>query len=301
MFVLFMFPNCYEESLQLLVDDGIPDFPNFPPPDVQGTFQFIILTDTHVYNDDIPLSPKKLRTPHNIDTAMTIERINQLTVEAKFVIHIGDMVDYLPELDLNYYKDNSDDVIDEFFYYMNQLTIPYALTLGNHDVFIEFLAANLDKKDIAYQIWHENAYGMPCYYSFVYGGIKFIILNSYVNPLPGESAYGTALAEIRWFGNEQLQWLVDELEEGLDCFLFFHHPLLKDEIDIHPIIETYSDSILAIFNGHSHKGGFKEIYNIPNYIMSSVFEREDNIAIIKTDSANRTFTFLNKEELPWYE
>lgn len=137
----------------------------------------------------------------------------------------------------------------EFWKQSKPITVPYFLTVGNHDVY--------DKK--SEELFKEQA-GLPgnkLYYSFTAGNSLFIFLDSSV---PGQD---------RKITGEQYEWLEKVLSASNQQhrFVFVHHPLYPDKecghhyggcLDkyrkerdrIESLFEKYKVAI--VFAGHEH-------------------------------------------------
>lgn len=129
------------------------------------------------------------------------------------------------------------------------ITVPYFLTVGNHDV-----------NDAASERIYKEQVDLPgneLYYSFVAGNSLFIVLDTY---LTGEQKKITG---------EQYQWLEGVLRGSKQRhrFVFLHHPLYPDKekgrhfgncLDRYPgerdgLQELFArHKVTAVFAGHEH-------------------------------------------------
>ncbi len=118
----------------------------------------------------------------------------------KFVANTGDMVDSPSR------KNWAD-----FWEKSKPITVPYCLTVGNHDV-----------RDEKSQELYEQQVDLPgnkLYYSFVVGDSLFVFLDS---NLPGQE---------RRITGEQYEWLKQVLSTSgyMHKFVFVHHPLYPEK------------------------------------------------------------------------
>ncbi|MBN1549960.1 metallophosphoesterase, partial [bacterium] len=119
--------------------------------------------------------------------------------------------------------DNIGDVLSLYPRYLSVLAemgMPVWLVPGNHDM-------NLDAPTPAYSLETFKREFGPSYYSFNYGDVHYIVLNSVVYPSP-QSAARTYHGEI---DNTQMQWLANDLKYVDDdklIVLNMHIPLVSD-------------------------------------------------------------------------
>ncbi len=221
---------------------------NYP----DGDFHILIVSDTHVSNDD-----------------SKIERLNCLTDKINrgdypglaFVVNTGDVVSSIYK---SYNPENADHKQSRLFNALvafNRLEVPYYWVMGNHDYKIDSdrdSDAPYEKDEILFmeKIWKQMT-GFDAYYSFEYGGWKFVVSNS----MHGRYKH-------RSFDEDQLDWFASELEAEVPIVLFFHHPLQTDNFRIwsgagasilpeveqrfYSILEKNVNQIKGIFVGHGH-------------------------------------------------
>lgn len=152
-----------------------------------------------------------------------VEKVNQIT-NIDFVIHVGDFTDFgLPRQ----YQWGSR--------IMNQLNVPYLVTVGNHDLV-----------GVGHQAFLEM-FG-PVDFSFIVGHTKFILLNNNSR----EFAYSGQVPDLDWLENEL------SYNENFDsALLIFHVPLNDNDFDANMRddfigILNSSPSIIAAVHGHIH-------------------------------------------------
>ena len=152
---------------------------------IQGKFTFVVLGDNRSGDD-------------------TYRKIVSLAMERKpdFIINTGDMIA----------KPGNKNDWANFWALSKPITVPYFLTVGNHD-------ANprmpFSEKTFKAQV---DLPGNELYYSFVAGNSLFIVLDSYMDD-----------QEKRITG-EQFKWLETVLANSTQKhkFVFLHHPLYTD-------------------------------------------------------------------------
>ena len=191
---------------------------------IQGKFSFVVLGDNRS-GDDIY---RKL-------VAMIMER------KPDFVVNTGDMIT-TPGNKRDWAK---------FWELSKPITVPYFLTVGNHDAYFKMPHSEKTYKE------QVDLPGNELYYSFTAGNSLFIVLDSFIDD-----------QEKRIMG-EQLQWLATVLANSTrkHKFVFLHHPLYTDlgkghhahdSLDKYPESRDMLDALFAefkvdaVFSGHEH-------------------------------------------------
>ncbi len=188
---------------------------------IQGSFTFAVIGDTRSGGDDYV----KL-----VQTAMQYK--------PDFVVNTGDMV-----------ASPSRARWHEFWDQSRAITVPYFLTVGNHDV--------SDEK--SQKLYKEEAQlpGNKLYYSFTVGDSLFIFLDSNI---PGQD---------RKIVDEQYNWVESMLAASGQNkkFVFVHHPLYPEKglghhyggsLDKYPKERDRLESLFVkyrvniVFAGHEH-------------------------------------------------
>jgi Icc protein len=199
-----------------------------------GKFSFIVIGDNRS-GDDI------------------YKKIISLAMERKpdFIVNVGDMIT----------KPGNREQWANFWTLSKSITIPYFLTVGNHDV--------NPKARSSESIYREQVDlpGNELYYSFVAGNSLFVVL---------DTSLGTYDRRIQ---GEQLTWLEDLLLNSHQAhkFVFLHHPLYTepgkwyhsgDCLDIHPRERDNLEALFvkakidAVFAGHEHVYQRKQVDGI---------------------------------------
>lgn len=191
------------------------------------------------------------------------KRVNELVAHIKavkpdFVISLGDLCKPVEE--------NNEIVLKKF----EKTGIQMYHTIGNHetdachlDVALDFLALKSP------------------YYSFSYGNIKFIVLNScYFSKDGQESAYyrRTYREDNSFYPiipKAEKEWLSRELSDGKKYVIFSHHSLVNNHRDrgIYNREEIRTlfrgKDVLLCMNGHDHGDEFAVVDDIPYYTVNS--------------------------------
>ena len=188
---------------------------------IHGRFSFVVLGDIRSGGD-------------------TYSRLVKRAMEFKpdFVVNTGDMI-FLP----------SPKLWAEFWQRSRPITVPYFLTVGNHDV-DAFMGEDLYKKEV-------DLPGNELYYSFGVGDSLFVCLDSNI---PGQEKKIT---------DEQYKWLKGILSTPgyKHKFVFVHHPLYpekgkgnyyEESMDKYPAERDRLEALLVeskvnmVFVGHEH-------------------------------------------------
>ena len=205
---------------------------------INGKFSFVVLGDNRSGGD-------------------VYRKIVSMAMERKpdFIINTGDMIAS---------PGNSDDWA-KFWELSKVVTVPYFLTVGNHDAH--------PKVPRSEKIFKEQVDlpGNELYYSFVAGNSLFIVLDSYIDD-----------QEKRITG-EQYAWLEGVLAHASQKhkFVFLHHPLYTepgkghhsgDSLDKYPKDRDRLETLLvksrldAVFAGHEHFYQRKSVDGITHVI-----------------------------------
>jgi 3',5'-cyclic AMP phosphodiesterase CpdA len=191
---------------------------------IQGKFTFVVLGDNRSGDD-------------------TYRKIVSLAMERKpdFIINTGDMIT----------KPGNKNDWKNFWALSKPITVPYFLTVGNHDANPKI---PLSEKTFKAQV---DLPGNELYYLFVAGNSLFIVLDSYMDD-----------QEKRIIG-EQFKWFETVLANSTQKhkFVFLHHPLYTDlgkghhahdSLDRYPESRDRLESLFvkhkvdAVFVGHEH-------------------------------------------------
>lgn len=147
------------------------------------------------------------------------------------------------------------------------VTVPYFLTVGNHDAHPEVRGSEHTYKE------QVDVPGNKPYYSFTAGNSLFIVLDSYIG------------GEEKKITGEQFKWLKDVLANSKEKhkFVFIHHPLYTDteqgrgkhvgnSLDKFPEERDrlqalfMTSKVTMVFAGHEHLYRRKTVDGIPHVI-----------------------------------
>ena len=235
-------------------------------------FRVSLISDTHINEaEDFSASPYPANAEANPRARYVFDQIEQS--DSKFCIHLGDMVNPVPELP------SYTTAANNFHAIASRLSIPLYLMPGNHDIGdkpVTWMPVGMVNKE--HVDLYRNHFGRD-YFSFDYETCHFVIINS---PLINS---GDPIEK------KQAAWLENDLNENKSkrIFLFSHYPVYVsnpdepesyDNIDepgrSWPInlIETYKPE--ALFAAHVHNFWYDVIGETEYYIVpSTCFVRHD--------------------------
>ena len=247
-------------------------------------FDIALVSDTHVNEkEDFSTSPYPANGEANPRARYVFQQINQ--GNAQFCIHLGDMVNPVPELP------SYVDAADNFHQLAAELTMPLHLMPGNHDIGdkpVTWMPAGMVNSE--HISLYRKHFGSD-YFSFNHENCHFVIINS---PLinSGDPAE-----------KEQADWLEADLASnaGKRIFLFSHYPVYVsdpsepesyDNIDepgrgwLLSLIDQYKPE--ALFSAHVHNFWYDLIGETEYYIVpSTCFVRHDYSEMYRIDGGSQ--------------
>jgi alkaline phosphatase len=202
-----------------------------------------------------------------------------------FAVHLGDFVDSaedkLTELE---YLATIRDVFSAF-------KGPKHFVMGNHDLFV------FSKEEY---LKNCNAPADKGYYAFDEGGFHFVVLDA--NFLKTGEAYDSG--NYKWtdtnINSPQMEWLRQDLRLAANrkTIVFVHQNLfgedtpygVKNAPAVRAILER-AGNVLAVFQGHYHKGGRKKINGIHYLTHKALVDgaslANNSFSIVSIDGRNR--------------
>jgi predicted phosphodiesterase len=248
--------------------------------------RFGILTDIHYA--DAPDNPELNRYFRQSLAKVTecIELMNEQKVD--FLIELGDLKDQgnpPVEAETLKYLESIENVLKEF-------KGPLYHVLGNHD------HDSISKLQFLNAISNTGFYNAINFYSFTWASFHFIVLDANYNALGQEYDHGNFDWTEAHIPDNQLKWLKKDLKfYKKPTIVFIHHqldsPLVPDKrhcpdnaSSVRKLLED-SEHVLAVFQGHYHKGCLNKINNIFYYTLKAVVEgsgpENNNYAIVEID------------------
>jgi hypothetical protein len=227
--------------------------------------RFGIVTDCH-YADIDPVSTRFYRD--SLDklseciTTMNAEQVD-------FLIELGDLKDQ----DKSPVEDRTLSYLQRVEAVFQQFGGPTFHVLGNHDV------DSLSKRQFLAQVENTGIDPARSYYSFDVKGLHGIVLDAGFKADGADYDHGN----FDWTGANlpahELDWLRQDLAASPSPVIVFVHQRLdgtgslyvRNASEVRPILEQ-SGRVLAVFQGHDHKGGYSRINGIHYYTLPGVIE-----------------------------
>jgi alkaline phosphatase len=190
-----------------------------------------------------------------------IETMNRL--RPAFMIEMGDLIDNAktPEGDL--------EAIQRIDGIYRRFAGPRYYVLGNHEM------GTLSKEQFM------RAVGMPGeHYAFDAGAFRCIVLDAnFTKAMAPYNANNFSWTDA-WIPPPQQEWLARELARSDKKAIVFVHQQLDDDYgsygvmnacQVRKILED-SGRVIAVFQGHNHKGAFRKVNGIPYYTLHGMVE-----------------------------
>lgn len=143
------------------------------------------------------------------------------------------------------------------------------------------------------------------YYSFEYGDIKFIVLNScYLNKNGEELPYYNRnykedMSLYPIIPSDEMEWFKHELDDHKKHVIFSHHSLANNHKDRGvynraSIRELFQEmNVLLCMNGHDHGDDFSVIDSIPFYTINSATYVWCGSQIDQSEKLRKKYEYLN--------
>ena len=229
-------------------------------------------------NDSIMKTPDRL--------AATVERINAVSPPPERVFILGDVVhDSTYSDDLGWYT-SEENGFSRAADLLSGLDMPLHPVWGNHDYAGSCTEGQGHERSFSEQIF-EAFWDDDPWFSLESGGWKFISGNSMQGAswTPGHERCDKGMAS---YGEEQLQFIDQELSEGMPTVMLTHYMLaaitLKDESETYGDLETVlsrHDNVKLHLAGHTHRWlDFEDHFPFPHIVMAATRYDDDNFWIV---------------------
>ncbi len=169
---------------------------------------------------------------------------------------------------------------------------------GNHD----YGGFDCDTPDDVYFEWHRDLfdkfYGREPYYAVDLHGFRFLLLDGQLGlrcqEKTGEAAYGRT----------QLDWVADQIDEGLPTFVLSHYMSLiwsSEETtgpnpDLDTVVAERSDVVQGIFAGHTHRwlnGSTTSPGGVEEWVLGAVRYDPDNFWVLELDPSDGSWAIVD--------
>ncbi len=229
----------------------------------RAKLSFGIVTDSH-YADTAIRDNRFFRESADKMTEC-VKLMNDKKVN--FLIELGDFKDQnaepSEEKTIAYLR-----TIEEIF---QQFNGPTYHVLGNHDV------DSLSKEQFRANIKNTNISGSSCHYSYDFKGIHFVVLDANFRTDGTVYDHGNFSSSDTYIPEAELNWLMQNLADTtLPSIVFCHQQLggrggtyVKNAEEVRGILQD-SGKVLAVFDGHEHRGGYRLVKGIHYYTLKGM-------------------------------
>ena len=171
---------------------------------------------------------------------------------------------------------------------------------GNHDF------DKISHADFVSNIVNHGEANGKLYYSFIAGGVKYIVLDACYNNAQGEHySMGKLNWQVAIVPDMELEWLKKELASGKEPVIVFTHQLLN-YWNVNPIPDPFiirnaktivemleaSGRVLAVISGHYHKGFYSECNGIHYVVNQGMVEQplpHNVLGIVSVDKNHNVY------------
>ena len=171
---------------------------------------------------------------------------------------------------------------------------------GNHDF------DKISHADFVSNIVNHGEANGKLYYSFIAGGVKYIVLDACYNNAQGEHySMGKLNWQVAIVPDMELEWLKKELASGKEPVIVFTHQLLN-YWNVNPIPDPFiirnaktivemleaSGRVLAVISGHYHKGFYSECNGIHYVVNQGMVEHplpHNVLGIVSVDKNHNVY------------
>ena len=238
----------------------------------------------------------------------TVELINSIDPKVQHVFVLGDLVhDAHHGTDLEWYK-SQDSAFSRAADVLSSLRMPVHLLWGNHDYDVVCGAGeHHHPRAFTHQLF-SHFFDAPTYSALDAGGWRFLLLNSQLGPT-WDAEHDRCDTELGSFGEAQLDWLDQQLKEGLPSIVMTHHHMItsmaEDENEgPHPDLSTVlgrHDNVVAHLAGHLHRWvdvPATDSHPVRHIILGATRYDTDNFWIADFDESG-SFEIVDYDKAKW--
>ncbi len=263
-------------------------------------FRVVVFADLHVVppgwaGDDPALAESKQRLE-----AMR-EQIAAIDPAPDFAIVLGDLVHdaYAQSDDPAWFASNPN-AFAEVAAALAEFPIPVYPIFGDHDYGLPKVG-----KPASHQIFAQTFARDP-YYAIDHAGWRFVFTNSQLGPSfePANLAFDPTRGS---FGQVQLDWIADQVDDEIPSVLLVHFPLfqlLADEApgdpvpDLASVLEQFDD-VALVLSGHAHQwNSLPANYPAPHVVFGATYQDTDNFLLIEFAELG-SLEILDAEKPDW--
>jgi len=260
--------------------------------DPENIVKFGIVTDSH-YADSDPKGDRYFRESIS-KMEECVELMNQMKVD--FLIELGDFKDQ----DTPPNKKNTLLYLRTVENFFLQFKGPKYHVIGNHDL------DSISKEDFLKIVGNTNIPVNSTFYSFNLNCLHFIVLDANFKSDGTDYRNGNFDWRDTYISPAEIDWLKSDLKVTSKPVIVFIHQQLDCEGDlcvnnaeeVRSILDN-SSKILAVFQGHNHKGYYSQIKGIHYYTLKAMVDgsgsQNNSYAIVQVfDDGSITITGYRK-------
>lgn len=239
-----------------------------------STFRAVFIADTHVVAPQYQCCSESdgidnesiMKTPHRLRSV--VAKINALDPAPAMVFILGDLM-HAPywSSERAWYEegDNAFSLTQEI---LSELTVPVHIAWGNHDYEVDcgeepvpVKGQSDDLINVSREFSNElfdAFFAQPPYQAIDHGGWRFVLGNGMLGPT-WDHASADCATGLSSYGQEQLDWIEEQLSEGLPTFFMTHHPIYVTSISgeegegsLSQVLEAH-DNVELMMAGHTHR------------------------------------------------
>lgn len=244
--------------------------------------RFGIITDLHYAKRPKAGSRDYVQTVNKLREATKI--FNESSLD--FVVELGDFKD------IGNTKEQTLSFLDEIEAEFKKFRGPVYHVLGNHDM------DNISKTDFLEHTENQGVSKGKAYYSFLWKGVKFIVLDANYNADGSDYDSGNFDWKEAYIPQAQQDWLSRELSTEQPVIVFLHQLLdltqkqhnvcVVNAPEVIDLLEK-SNRVLAVFQGHHHSGSYyfgNGIYYFTlKGMIEGAFPANNSFAIVEIDKS----------------
>jgi hypothetical protein len=237
-----------------------------PRPRLASGFSFGLLTDAH-YGDAAPKGTRFYRE----STAKVREAVERFrTGHVRFLAELGDLLKDTPPDEPEALTLANLDAIEREIARFDGATYH---VLGNHDL------DNLAKAQVLAHLTNTGIAPDRSYYAFSCAGVRFLVTDDEFLHDGRSYDHGNYDWRDSNIPPAEMEWLRVELAAAIEPVIVFGHQRLDGDGDVQVVNRAAvrallegSGKVLAVFQGHDHKGAYTFINGIHYYTLKAVVE-----------------------------
>ena len=224
--------------------------------------------------------------------------INALRPAIDHVFVIGDYFHDYPSPDIDFYFKNKTR-IDHAKALTEGFRMPVHVGFGNHDYGVPAVS-----REMSHELFRRKL-GLAPYYSIDHRGWKFVHVNNFLGDTwnPRHEAFDLRVGSL---GENQLNWLEEELGQGKPTLLFVHFPLVivktaeVRDYGLPSLLRKHRDVVQRVISGHFHRWvTFGRAYGPEHLVMAATRYDPNAYLIVQIDVRAGRHRLMNIDGVEW--